>query len=161
MISTVTDLAACRGELESRGKQLVFTNGCFDLLHVGHVRYLQEARGLGDALVVAINSDNSVRELKGEGRPLNSAGERAEVLLGLESVDYVVVFDGKRATSLIGEIRPHIYAKGGDYTVETLNEEEKEALALAGSRIEILSQVAGKSTTALLAAGNLQSGREQ
>ena len=115
----------------------------------------------GDALAVAINSDNSVRELKGEGRPLNSASERAEVLLGLESVDYVIVFDGKRATSLIEAIRPHIYAKGGDYTLETLNAEEKETLALAGSRIEILSQVTGKSTTALLAAGNLQSGGEQ
>ncbi len=159
MIRTVTDLVTCRGELDGRGKQLVFTNGCFDLLHVGHVRYLQEARGLGDALVVAINSDNSVRELKGEGRPLNSASERAEVLLGLESVDYVIVFDGKRATSLIEAIRPHIYAKGGDYTAETLNSEEKEALALAGSRIEILSHVPGKSTTALLAAANEQSGQ--
>lgn len=159
MIRTVTDLVACRGELDGRGKRLVFTNGCFDLLHVGHVRYLQEARGLGDALVVAINSDNSVRELKGEGRPLNSASERAEVLLGLESVDYVIVFDGKRATSLIEAIRPHIYAKGGDYTAETLNSEEKEALALAGSRIEILSHVPGKSTTALLAVANEQSGQ--
>jgi formyltetrahydrofolate-dependent phosphoribosylglycinamide formyltransferase len=159
MISTATDLVAHRSELDGKGKQLVFTNGCFDLLHVGHVRYLQEARGLGDALVVAINSDNSVRELKGEGRPLNSASDRAEVLQGLESVDYVIVFDGKRATSLIETIRPHIYAKGGDYTLETLNEEEKEALDLADSRIEILSQVPGKSTTALLAAANEQSGQ--
>ncbi|MFP6873437.1 MAG: phosphoribosylglycinamide formyltransferase [Verrucomicrobiales bacterium] len=159
MISETSELVACRNELNGRGKQLVFTNGCFDLLHVGHVRYLQEARGLGDALVVAINSDHSVRELKGEGRPLNSASERAEVLLGMESVDYVVVFDGKRATSLIEAIRPHIYTKGGDYTLVTLDAEEKEALTAAGSRIEILSHVPGKSTTDLLAAANEQSGQ--
>lgn len=150
MISEISSLVSGRGELDSSGKQLVFTNGCFDLLHVGHVRYLRQARALGDALVVAINSDDSVRALKGEGRPLNSVADRAEVLLGLESVDYVVVFDSKRATSLIEQIRPHIYAKGGDYTVETLDEEEKGALAVAGSRIEILPMVEGKSTTALL-----------
>lgn len=159
MISEISTLVARRTELESVGQQLVFTNGCFDLLHVGHVRYLREARALGDALVVAINSDDSVRELKGEGRPLNSVAERAEVLMGLESVDYVVMFDGIRATGLIEEIRPHIYAKGGDYTEETLDTDEKEALAGAGSRIEILSRVEGKSTTALLASTGGQSGK--
>ena len=159
MISEINTLVTHRIELESVGKQLVFTNGCFDLLHVGHVRYLREARALGDALVVAINSDDSVRALKGEGRPLNSSDERAEVLLGLESVDHVVVFDSKRATGLIEEIRPHIYAKGGDYTKETLNAEERAALEAAGSRIEILSKAEGKSTTALLASAGEQSGK--
>ena len=159
MITEISSLVSSRGELDSSGKQLVFTNGCFDLLHVGHVRYLREARALGDALVVAINSDDSVRALKGEGRPLNSAADRAEVLLSLESVDYVVVFDSMRATGLIEEIRPHVYAKGGDYTLETLDEAEKGALAVAGSRIEILSMVEGKSTTALLTSAGENAGK--
>ena len=159
MISEISAVAARRAELESAGQQLVFTNGCFDLLHVGHVRYLREARALGDELVVAINSDVSVRALKGDGRPLNSVSERAEVLLGLESVDHVVVFDGIRATGLIEEIRPQVYAKGGDYTKETLNAEEREALDGVGARIEILSKIEGKSTTALLASIDDQAGQ--
>ncbi|MED5585768.1 MAG: phosphoribosylglycinamide formyltransferase [Verrucomicrobiota bacterium] len=157
MISEISSLVSLRDELEAAGKRLVFTNGCFDLLHVGHVRYLSEARALGDALVVAINSDQSVRSLKGAGRPLNSADDRAEVLLGLESVDRVVVFDSIRATALIEEVRPHIYAKGGDYTEESLDHEERTALLEAGSTIRILSEVEGKSTTALLASAGEKS----
>ncbi len=149
-ISDTEAVAAWRDELDRAGKKLVFTNGCFDLLHVGHVRYLREARTLGDALVVALNGDASVRELKGEGRPVNTAEDRAEILRALECVDRVVVFDEKRATRVIEAIRPHLYAKGGDYTPESLNAEEKAALDAAGTEIRILSLVPGKSTSATL-----------
>lgn len=149
-ISDADAVAAWRDRLDREGRKLVFTNGCFDLLHVGHVRYLREARALGDALVVALNGDASVRELKGEGRPVNRAGDRAEILCALECVDRVVVFDEKRATRLIEGIRPHVYAKGGDYTPESLNLEERAALQVAGSEIQILSLVPGQSTSATL-----------
>lgn len=133
-----------------RSKTVVFTNGCFDILHVGHVRSLQAARELGDLLVVGLNSDGSVRALKGAGRPFNPEADRAEVLAALESVDYVVVFPESRVTRLLREIRPHIYAKGGDYTKESLEQEEVQALRAIGTRIEILPLVPGKSTTNLI-----------
>jgi formyltetrahydrofolate-dependent phosphoribosylglycinamide formyltransferase len=152
MIRTAEEVAQLRDQLDAEGSRLVFTNGCFDLLHAGHVRYLAEARALGDALVIGLNSDASVRALKGQGRPLNSAEDRAEVLAGLRSVDAVAVFEGERATALIETIRPHVYAKGGDYTPETLNPEERAALDAAGTQIEILSLVPGKSTSATIAA---------
>ena len=139
-----------RNRLEAEGKRLVFTNGCFDLLHVGHVRYLNEARALGDALCVALNADASVEALKGPNRPINALDDRAEVLLGLSAVDFVVEFVEERATSAIEAIAPHVYAKGGDYTAESLNLEEREALDRVGASIEILSLVDGKSTTETL-----------
>lgn len=139
-----------RDELHAQGKKLVFTNGCFDLLHAGHVRYLNEARALGDAMVVALNSDASVRELKGPTRPVNSENDRAEVMAALRAVDAVVIFDDKRATKLIEAIQPHIYAKGGDYTLDSLNPEERSALESAGSAIRILPLVPGRSTTRTL-----------
>lgn len=148
--SSPESIRQLRDELDAKGQRLVFTNGCFDLLHTGHVRYLAEARALGDALVIALNSDSSVRALKGPNRPLNSENDRAEVLAALRSVDAVVVFDDPRATGLIKAIRPHVYAKGGDYTIESLNPEERAALAEAGTEIRILPLVAGKSTTATI-----------
>ena len=132
-----------------QGKTIVFTNGCFDILHVGHVRYLAAARGLGDILVVGLNSDESVRALKGNGRPLNAEEDRAEILAALQSVDHVIVFGEKRATKLILELAPDIYAKGGDYTAETLDPEEVAVLRKIGAKIEILPRVHGKSTTRL------------
>ncbi|MEX1044821.1 MAG: adenylyltransferase/cytidyltransferase family protein [Chthoniobacterales bacterium] len=144
-------LAAVREEMDRAGHRLVFTNGCFDLLHVGHVRYLRQARALGDALAVGLNSDSSVRELKGEGRPVNPQDDRAEVLAALGCVDYVVIFDGKRATDLLRAVRPHVYAKGGDYSVDSLDAGEREALRAAGAEIRILPLVPGRSTTAVLA----------
>ena len=144
-------LAAFRDALDRSGRRLVFTNGCFDVLHAGHVRYLQAARGLGDALAVGLNGDESVRALKGEGRPVNPAPDRAEVLAALACVDRVVVFESVRATDLIRAVRPHLYAKGGDYTPETLDPDERAALAAAGSEIRILPLVPGRSTTAILA----------
>lgn len=143
-------LARVRDAMDAEGRRLVFTNGCFDLLHAGHVRYLRQARALGDALAVGLNSDRSVRELKGDGRPLNTQDDRAEVLAALGSVDYVVIFDGKRATEVILAVRPHIYAKGGDYTPESLDAGERDALSRSGAEIRILPLVPGRSTTGTL-----------
>lgn len=148
--ATLADVQRLRATLEQQGKKLVFTNGCFDLLHAGHVRYLQQARALGDALVVGLNSDASVRVLKGPDRPLNSQNDRAEVLAALRTVDAVVVFEEARVTALIEAIRPQVYAKGGDYTVDSLNREERTALEHAGSDICILPLVPGRSTTSTI-----------
>jgi rfaE bifunctional protein nucleotidyltransferase chain/domain len=137
--------------MDVAGRKLVFTNGCFDLLHAGHVRYLKQARALGDALAVGLNGDKSVRELKGSGRPLNPEQDRAEVVSALGCVDYVVVFDEKRATRLLREVRPHVYAKGGDYTPESLDPEERAALAGCGAEVCILPLVPGRSTSAMVA----------
>lgn len=147
---SLDEAARLRDDLDARGRKLVFTNGCFDLLHAGHVRYLNQARALGDALLVAVNADASVRALKGPTRPVNPENDRAEVLAALRAVDGVVVFSEERATRLIKTIRPHIYAKGGDYTVDSLNPEERAALETAGSAIHILPLVPGRSTTATL-----------
>jgi rfaE bifunctional protein nucleotidyltransferase chain/domain len=149
-IVTAEELARLRDEADRAGRRMVFTNGCFDLLHAGHVRYLQQARELGDALAVGLNSDRSVRELKGEGRPINRQDDRAEVLAALGCVDYVVIFDGKRATDVLRTVRPHVYAKGGDYTPDSLDPEERAALAEAGSGIKILPLVPGRSTTSVV-----------
>jgi len=134
------------------GKTIVFTNGCFDIIHTGHVRYLAAARRLGDLLVVGLNGDESVRELKGEGRPVNSQEDRAEVMAALEAVDYVIIFTEKRVDNLLREVRPHVYAKGGDYTVSSLDPGEVAALEEIGATIRILPLVPGKSTTQLLKA---------
>lgn len=144
------DLPALRAELEARGGKLVFTNGCFDILHLGHVRYLQQARALGGALLVAVNGDDSVRALKGPTRPVNSERDRAEVLAALGCVDYVTIFPEVRATNTLRRARPHLYAKGGDYTAESLDAEERAALAEIGAEVRILAMVPGKSTTAIL-----------
>ena len=144
------DLAAQRDTLDAAGRRLVFSNGCFDLLHVGHVRYLQAARAEGEALAVGLNADASVLALKGPGRPLNPAEERAEVLAALACVDYVTIFDEPRATRLLAQVRPHVYVKGGDYTLETLNAEERATLQDIGARIAFVPMVPGRSTTRLV-----------
>ena len=143
-------LTALGEEYAAAGKKLVLTNGCFDLLHTGHVRYLNQARELGDALLVAVNSDQSVRELKGPERPLNGEEDRSEVLAALRCVDHVTVFEGKRVSDVIRKLRPAIYAKGGDYTLETLDPGERAALEEVGAEIKLLSLVPGRSTTSLL-----------
>lgn len=148
--STPEELRQWRDDLDRAGRKLVFTNGCFDLLHAGHARYLAQARALGDALVVAVNSDASVRALKGPSRPINQELDRAEVVAALRSVDAVVIFDEPRVTRLIEVIQPHVYAKGGDYTPDSLDTEEKAALIKAGAAIHILPLVPGRSTTATL-----------
>jgi D-glycero-beta-D-manno-heptose 1-phosphate adenylyltransferase len=149
-ILDMDELAKHSRELRAAGKKLVVTNGCFDLLHVGHVRYLQAARALGDALAVGLNSDRSVRELKGSGRPVNNERDRAEVLAALECVDFVVIFPELRATQFIRASLPAIYAKGGDYTSDTLNAEEQTLLKDIGAETRILPFVCGYSTSRLL-----------
>ena len=148
----VAELTQVRDALEAEGRRLVLTNGCFDLLHAGHVRYLQGARAEGDALAVALNGDASVRALKGPGRPLNSLADRAEILAALRCVDYVTSFEEPRATELLAAVRPHVYVKGGDYRLETLDPEERRALETARSRIVLEPMLPGRSTTALIAA---------
>ncbi len=150
-VLTATEAAAWRDQLHAAGKRVVFTSGCFDILHAGHVRYLTQARELGDALVIALNSDASVRAIKGPTRPVNSETDRAEVLLALKAVDAIVIFNEPRTTGLIQTLRPHCYAKGGDYTLETLNPEERAALLAQNITIHFLPIVQGRSTTATLA----------
>ncbi len=157
-ILTAEQARALGKEMRENGRKLVFTNGCFDLLHVGHVRYLQAARALGDALLVAINGDESVRTLKGESRPLNHAEDRAEVIAALECVDHVVIFPEVRATQLLELVRPAIYVKGGDYTADSLHTEERAMLERIGTEIRILPFEAGHSTSGLLEKIKQQSG---
>ena len=139
-----------RNQLRRDGKKLVVTNGCFDLLHVGHVTYLEAARSLGDALLIGINGDGSVQQLKGPGRPLNGESDRARVLAALACVDGVCIFPEKRATRFLEEARPDVYVKGGDYTLETMDQDERRAVESAGGRVQFLPFVAGKSNTALV-----------
>jgi D-glycero-beta-D-manno-heptose 1-phosphate adenylyltransferase len=126
---------------------MVVTNGCFDILHVGHVRYLAAAKRLGYFLMVGINDDAGVRKLKGPTRPVNSAQDRAEVINALKYVDYVCIFPGSKATEFLRRCRPKVYVKGGDYTLETLDKEETAVLKDCGADIRILPMVPGKSTT--------------
>jgi rfaE bifunctional protein nucleotidyltransferase chain/domain len=149
-ILEMDELALRAKKLRAAGKRLVATNGCFDLLHVGHVHYLQAARALGDALVVGLNGDRSVRALKGNGRPINNERDRAEVLAALECVDLVTIFPQMRATQFISVSNPAIYVKGGDYTSDTLNAKERAVLKKIGAEIRILPFEKGYSTSLLL-----------
>lgn len=134
--------------LQKSGKTIVATNGCFDILHVGHVRYLEKAKSFGDVLIVALNSDKSVKSIKGDSRPINNENDRAEVLSALRSVDYVVLFDEDSPIDLLLKIKPDVHTKGADYTIETLP--EAKGIMEAGGRIEFISFVEGKSTTSII-----------
>jgi rfaE bifunctional protein nucleotidyltransferase chain/domain len=147
---TVGELARISEQLRADGKRLVVTNGCFDLLHLGHVRYLEAARKLGDALAVGVNGDASVCALKGKGRPLNNENDRAQVLAALRPVDYVAVFPEVRATQFLEQVRPAVYVKGGDYKAETLNPEERAILENFGTEIRIIPFESGYSTSSLI-----------
>jgi D-beta-D-heptose 7-phosphate kinase/D-beta-D-heptose 1-phosphate adenosyltransferase len=147
-ILSVAQMLEERRRLRAAGTRLVFTNGVFDLLHVGHVRYLAQARALGDALVVAINSDRSVRELKGSDRPVFDQAERAEILAALRHVNYVVVFDDISPRSLIRELLPDVLVKGGDYGLDEIH--GREEVEAAGGEVISLPFVPGASTTSLI-----------
>jgi rfaE bifunctional protein nucleotidyltransferase chain/domain len=147
-IRSLEDMLAERARLRNDGARLVFTNGVFDLLHVGHVRYLAQARALGDALLVAINSDRTVRELKGSDRPIFDQAERAEILAALRQVDYVVVFDDISPRSLITQLLPDVLVKGGDYELEEIH--GREEVEAAGGRVIALPFVDGASTSSLI-----------
>ena len=147
-ILNADQMLAERDQLRTAGKRLVFTNGVFDLLHVGHVRYLRQARALGDALVVAINSDRSVRELKGTERPVFDEAERAEILAALRDVDYVVVFDDISPRATIKRLLPDVLVKGGDYQLDEIH--GREEVEAAGGKVISLPFVPGASTTSVL-----------
>lgn len=147
---SLSEAVAWREDLRKAGRTLVVTNGCFDLMHRGHASYLLEASKLGDELLVLVNSDASVRRLKGEGRPLVSAVDRAYLLCALESVSRVVVFDGARCAAELAALRPDVYAKAGDYTLEKLDPSERQALLDGGSRIVFMPFVNGFSTTGIV-----------
>jgi len=149
-IVLLEDLPARIKELRAAKKKIVATNGCFDLLHVGHVRSLKAARALGDVLIVGLNGDDSVRDLKGPGRPVNSAKDRAELLAALEAVDVVTIFLEARATRFIQLVAPDVYVKGGDYKTATLNAEERQVLEKLGAKIDIIPFEKGYSTSSLL-----------
>lgn len=138
----IGEVIACQ---KGYGKKVVFTNGCFDILHVGHLRYLEEAKMFGDILVIGVNSDASVKRLKGDKRPIVPEDERAEMLLGLKCVDYVVIFEEDTPVELLGDIKPDIHVKGGDYTKDRLP--EAEIVEKNGGKVEIVSLIKGKSTT--------------
>jgi len=147
-ILTPAAMLAERDCLRDVGRRLVFTNGVFDLLHVGHVRYLTQARALGDALLVAINSDRAVRELKGPDRPVFSEAERAEILAALRVVDYVTIFEDVSPRSLIAELLPDVLVKGGDYDLDQIH--GREEVEAAGGKVISLPFVKGASTTTLI-----------
>ena len=134
--------------LKRENKKIVSTNGCFDILHVGHVRYLQASADLGDILIVCLNSDSSVRALKGETRPLNNEDDRAEVLASLGCVDFVVIFDENTPVNYLAQIKPDIHTKGGDYDVNNLP--EAKVVMDNGGKLEFITFVEGKSTTKII-----------
>lgn len=129
---------------------MVVTNGCFDLLHLGHVTYLEAARNLGDALLVGVNADATVKQLKGPDRPVNGETDRAAVLAALQSVDGVYIFPEFDARALLELVAPDIYAKGGDYTIDTINQDERRLVEKLGGKIAVIGGVPGRSTTGLI-----------
>lgn len=147
-ILSPAELLGLRQRLRAEGKSLVFTNGVFDLMHVGHVRYLAAARALGDVLLVAVNSDRTVRELKGAGRPVINENERAEILAALRQVDYVTIFDDVSPRSLIATLLPDVLAKGGDYGLDEIH--GREEVEAAGGRVVSLPFVEGMSTSKMI-----------
>jgi D-beta-D-heptose 7-phosphate kinase / D-beta-D-heptose 1-phosphate adenosyltransferase len=135
-------------DLKAKGKRIVFTNGCFDLLHIGHIRYLEDATALGDILVVGVNSDGSVQNLKGPNRPILPEGERAEILSGLGCVDYITVFNELDPLELISSLHPHILVKGGDWAKETTV--GREIVEQSGGDVVIIPFIKGASTSNLI-----------
>lgn len=147
-VASLDELKSILAPERKKGKRIVTTNGCFDLLHLGHIRYLQEARNLGDLLIVGINSDESVRRLKGKDRPLNSETDRAEVVAALRCVDYTFIFREDNPVRFVEELKPDIHAKGGDYTMDRII--ERKAVESGGGKVVLLGMVKGKSTTGLI-----------
>ena len=139
-----------REKLRESNRRLVVTNGCFDLLHVGHITYLEQSAMQGDVLLVGCNGDDSVRQLKGSGRPVNAEKDRALVLAALESVGAVVVFHEKKAVNFLRLAKPDVYVKGGDYTLETMVSDERQVIEESGGEIVFIPFVSGKSTTSII-----------
>lgn len=150
----LSNIATILAPIKASGKKIVFTNGCFDLLHVGHVRYLQEARSLGDILVVGVNSDESVKILKGPTRPIQNENDRAEILAALGAVDFTVIFQEETPLNLISSVLPHILVKGGDWKIETIV--GADVVMQNGGQVMSLQFVDGKSTTKIIEKSNLK-----
>ncbi len=144
-IKNLNELKKIVAELKAKGKKIVTTNGVFDILHIGHIRYLQEAKKLGDILIVAVNSDSSVKKIKGPKRPLNNEKDRAEALAALECVDYVAIFNEENPIKILGIIKPNIHAKGGDYDISQII--EKVAVEKNNGKVVLVPKVKGYSTT--------------
>ena len=145
MLKTQEEIIKIVRKGQAEGKTFVVTNGCFDILHVGHVRYLEKTKTFADNLIIMLNSDKSVKSIKGEGRPINCEADRAEILSSLRCVDYVVLFDEKSPAVLLDNIKPDVYTKGADYTLETLP--ERDIVLKNNIKVEFIDFVAGKSTT--------------
>lgn len=148
---TLAEFLPLREDLKSSGKRLVWTNGCFDLLHIGHIVYLQNARSLGDALLVGLNSDRSYRKWKDPRGPVQPENERAQILLALRAVDYVLIFDDPSPLQILQTVQPDIYVKGDDYTLASIDQREREAVESFGGEIAFCSGIAGKSTSVIIA----------
>ena len=147
-VKTQGELIPILDALRKKGKRIVFTNGCFDILHVGHVRYIKEAKGYGDILVVAVNSDSSVKSIKGDKRPIVSQSERAEVLSALEAVDYVAMFDEDTPYNIIKKLQPDVLIKGGDWTIEKII--GREIVEARGGKVIAIPFIEGASTTGIV-----------
>ena len=148
MLKTQEEIIKIVKDGQEQGKTFVVTNGCFDILHVGHVRYLQKTKEYADKLIVMLNSDKSVKAIKGDDRPINCENDRAEILSALSCVDYVVLFDENSPAKLLEEIKPDVYTKGGDYTLENLP--ERDVVIKNNVRVEFINFVDGKSTTNII-----------
>ncbi len=148
MLINAMDIEKFCDILHRAGRKIVFTNGCFDILHAGHVRYLEQARACGEYLILGLNTDESVQKIKGPQRPLNNELDRAEVVGALKSVDAVVLFGEQTAEVLIGKVKPDVYVKGGDYTLDTLP--EAKIVQAYGGRVEFINMVQGRSTTNII-----------
>jgi rfaE bifunctional protein nucleotidyltransferase chain/domain len=151
MAAKIMELEDLKNEIEKKkeaGELIVFTNGCFDILHVGHIRYLKKAASLGDKLVLAVNSDSSVKELKGKNRPFVPEEERMEVLAALDMIDYLVLFSEVNCKKVLEKIKPQIYVKGGDYRIEDLP--EAETVYSYGAKVVLITEVKGRSTTNII-----------
>jgi rfaE bifunctional protein nucleotidyltransferase chain/domain len=149
-ITTLDELAALRAIWAAEGKKVIWTNGCFDLLHAGHLRSLQEAKALGDILIVGVNSDRSVRLIKGDARPLVSERDRAELIAGLKPVDYVIIFDEPDPITALSRLRPDIHCKGAEYADGTRPLPERDTVLSYGGEIRFLPIHSGRSTTGLI-----------
>jgi len=149
-IVSLSQLNSIVREAQSQGKRVVWTNGCYDLVHAGHILYLEKARALGDLLVLGLNSDASVRLSKGANRPIVNQEQRAQLMSALSCVDFVIIFDDQSPVKIIGQLKPDIYAKGGDYSIDTINQDERSLVESYGGRIMLLPGVEGMSTTHLI-----------
>ena len=147
-IKTQDELKPILDKLKKEGKKVVFTNGCFDILHVGHVRYLKEAKGYGDMLIVAVNSDSSVKSIKGDKRPIVSQSERAEVVAALEMVDYVTMFDEDTPYNIIKKLQPDVLIKGGDWTIDKII--GRDIVEARGGKVIAIPFIEGASTTGIV-----------